>query len=269
MMAIEINRIKETFRELAAEGSKAFIAYLTGGYPNLAATGELVQTIASAGADVIEIGVPFSDPVADGAVIQRASQHALEAGTSLSAIISLVADIRKKTQVPLVLMSYCNPVFRFGIEEFARQASVAGVDGIIIPDLPFEEAGIIEQLLNDHGICLVPLIAPTSTEERMRQVMKSDQGFVYCVSVTGTTGGASGDMHEIADYSGKVRKYTKAPIALGFGISDPATASNMAEHADAVIVGSAIVKIIEEYRDDKALMKDKVAQFVRSIKDAI
>ena len=265
----KINRISDTFNKLKIAGRKGFIAYVTGGDPDIDTTHELVLAIEQAGADIIEIGVPFSDPMADGPVIQLASERALAAGTSLRKIIALVEDLRKQTQVPLVLMSYYNPILRYGLAQFAANAAAAGVDGVIIPDLPFEEAATLQVVLDKKDIFLIPLVAPTSTAERLEHGLRSVQGFVYCVAVNGTTGGISANSNDVARYCAQVAMHTKIPLAIGFGISNKEQAAKMSEYADAVIVGSAIVKIIEQYHNDKALMLNKVAEFVREIHAAI
>lgn len=241
-----MNRIAKKFQELKSQNEKALITFVTAGDPNLNATEDLVLALASNGADIIELGIPFSDPLADGPIIQKASQRALKAGTNVSKILGLVAQLRQKTEVPLVLMTYVNPLYSFGLEEFVKEAAKVGVDGLIIPDLPFEERDLIERLMFDYGLALIPLIAPTTPKDRIKEIIRLAQGFVYCVSVTGVTGIRGNVSNNVEAFLNTVVSNSNLPVAVGFGISTPEQGTRMAEVCDGVIVGSALVKLIEE-----------------------
>ncbi|MBI5181661.1 MAG: tryptophan synthase subunit alpha [Nitrospirae bacterium] len=262
------NRIDETFQRLKAKGEKALIPFVTAGDPDIDATKRLVIEMERAGADIIELGVPFSDPIADGPTIQRASYRSLKAGTTLRKIIGIVAELRKTTNVPLVLMTYYNPVFKYGVSKFVRDAVDAGVDGIIVPDLPPEEGeGIIEEGKR-MGLDTIFLIAPTSTKDRIKMISSISTGFIYYVSLTGVTG-ARGPLPETIEASVKrVRKITNKPVAVGFGISTSEQAGRVASFADGVIIGSAIVGLIEKNLNGPDLI-EAVAAFVRGIKAGI
>ncbi|KJS16997.1 MAG: tryptophan synthase subunit alpha [Peptococcaceae bacterium BRH_c4b] len=264
---MENNRITRKFNELREKKEKGLIAYITSGDPDLAATVELAVAIAEAGADLIELGIPFSDPVADGPVIQQASQRALERGVRLSGIIDAAAGIRKKTDLPLIFMTYYNPVLQYGLDRFVDHSAAAGIDGLIVPDLPLEEAGPLLNCCRQNGLALIPLVAPTTTPHRLEKICKEADGFVYCVSVTGVTGVKEIDT-DIAKFTSGVRKYTDIPLALGFGISSPELAANMARHCDAVVVGSAIVKIISQ-TNGSVDMLPAVSKLVADIKNAL
>jgi tryptophan synthase alpha chain len=216
------------------------------GDPSLMRTKEIVLLFEECGADIVELGVPFSDPLADGPTIQRASERSLREGTTLRKVISLVSDIRNATRIPLVLMTYFNPVFRYGTENFIRDARNAGVDGVIIPDLPPDEAHDFIRLSRAHRLDTIFLLAPTSTEHRIRKVIKSSRGFIYYVAITGITGAnllLDGTMEILIAH---IRKYTANPIAVGFGVSTPDDAATIAKLSDGVIVGSAIIKRLQE-----------------------
>lgn len=260
-----INRIDKTFKMLRSRGEKALIPYIMAGDPNLERTGELVIEMAGQGADVIELGVPFSDPIADGPTIQKASERALKGSASLSKILTLVADLRRQVQIPIVLMTYYNPVLRYGVERFVEEAVTSGVDGLIIPDLPPEEGQDLISYSKRLNLDVVLLLAPTSTKERMKKISHASSGFIYYVSMTGITGARLDDIEEVQRKIDEIRGYTKKPISVGFGISDPVQAANIARFADGVIVGSAIVRKIEETGDNPTLIK-KVGEFVQSLK---
>jgi tryptophan synthase alpha chain len=237
-----MSRIGKKFSAVVKAGKKAFIPYIMAGDPNLARTVELIGILEDCGADIIELGVPFSDPLADGPTIQKAAQRALSEGVTLHKVIDLVSDVRKRTQTPIVLMTYYNPIFHYGEERFVRDASAAGVDGIIVPDLPPEEAGNILSFSRKSDFDIIFLVAPTSTEERVGRVAKSSRGFIYYVSITGITGSKLSMDSSIASHVSKIRSMSGKPVAVGFGISTPEEASEVARFADGVIVGSAIVK---------------------------
>jgi tryptophan synthase alpha chain len=238
-------RIAQKFAALRSTGEMGLVTYITAGDPTLAATEKFVLALAAAGADVIELGVPFSDPVADGPVIQRASERALRNGTTLASVLSLVKSLRAKTQVPLVLFSYYNPVLQMGLEKFAEAAKTAGADGALITDITPEEAADYRAAMAMHGLDTVFLAAPTSTDERLALISKSTSGFLYLISRTGVTGTKDQLADELPALARRVRRFTELPIAIGFGISLPGHVSLLGGLADAAVVGSALVEEIE------------------------
>jgi len=240
------SRIEKTFKRLKKEGKKAFIPYIMAGDPSLQMTKDIVLLFEKCGADIVELGVPFSDPLADGPTIQRASERALKNGVTLRKVISLVKDVRQKTQIPIVLMTYYNPVFKYREDDFIRDAKDAGVDGVIVPDLPPDEAEDFIKISKKTNLNTIFLLAPTSTEDRIKKVIRASSGFIYYVSITGITGAAlllDGSMEVSIS---NIKKYTDKPIAVGFGVSTPLEATAVAKVSDGVIVGSAIVKRIHE-----------------------
>lgn len=249
----------------AFSNGKAFIAFLTAGDPSAECTVNYILEMEKAGADLIEIGIPFSDPTAEGVVIQEASLRALKGGMTTEGVFQIVEEVRKKSQVPLALMTYLNPVFHYGYEGFFSRCQSLGVDGIIVPDLPFEEKREAEEVAARFGVDVISLIAPTS-KERIRLIAKEAKGFIYVVSSMGVTGVRSQITTDIAGMVKEIRAVTDTPCAIGFGISTPEQAAEMAGYADGVIVGSAIVKQIEKYGEkaEKAL-----ADYVSSMKAAI
>lgn len=263
-----MNRIDQRFQDLRAAGVPAFIPYITAGDPTLAVTGQLVHEFVKAGVDIIEFGVPFSDPVADGVVNQEAAQRALKHNVSLRDIIGLVKELRQTTQIPLVLFTYFNPVLAYGVPAFAEDAAAAGVDGVLCVDLPPEEAAKeYKRCLDEKGIATIFLIAPTSTPERIALIAKSCSGFVYYVSRTGVTGERDGIESSVKGAVEQIQQHTDIPVAVGFGISTPGQAAEVASFADGVIVGSAIVRMIGELGEapDTA---SRVGAFVKSLVDA-
>lgn len=260
-------RINDAFERLRGRGEKGLIPFVTAGYPNLETTRRLVLAMAESGADLIELGVPFSDPLADGPVIQRASQGALDAGTTLAGILALVAELRRETSVPLVLMSYFNPILSFGLGLLMSAAARAGADGLIIPDLPLEEAGPVLTLADEYGVDLIPLVAPTSTPRRIAAIAGQARGFVYCVSVTGVTGTRAGHSEKLAGVCRTVRAHTGLPVAVGFGIAQDAQVRALAPHADALIVGSAVVDLIQS--GDESGSVGRVRSLVLELKKAL
>jgi tryptophan synthase alpha chain len=263
-----MNRIEQRFAELAEHGKKAFIPYITAGDPNLERTGELLLALESAGADVVEFGVPFSDPIADGPVNQEAAQRALLNHVTLHHVVALVKQMRARTKIPVVLFTYFNPVLSYGLEAFAKDCADAGVDGVLCVDLPPEEADEYKRLLDEAGVATVFLLAPTSTEERMELVARQSTGFIYYVSRTGVTGtreSLDAQLHAKVD---EIRAHTNKPIAVGFGISTPEQAREVAEYADGVIVGSAIVRMIGELGDAPDMPK-RVGEFARSLVEGV
>lgn len=238
-------RIGSLFKSCRAAHRKAFIAYLTGGDPTPAHTASLVTALERGGADLIELGVPFSDPIADGPIIQRASDRALRAHTTVLGLLEIVREIRRSSQVPLLLFSYLNPLLRYGFERLAAEAAEAGVDGVLLTDLCIEEATEPVQELRQRGLDTVFLAAPTSTERRLRLIAKHSSGFIYLVSRTGVTGEQVSVSESTAPLVSRVRQLTDLPLAVGFGISTPKQVAEVAHLADAVVVGSAIVRFIE------------------------
>ena len=255
-----MNRIETAFKN-----KKAFIPFITAGYPNISKTKDFIYKMVSAGADLIEIGIPFSDPVAEGPVIQEASQKALEAGTNLNNIFELVKKVRKSVSIPLVFMTYVNPVFKYGYDKFFKECSLIGIDGIIIPDLPFEEKNEISDYAKKYDIKIISLIAPTS-EDRIKQIAKEAEGFLYVVSSMGVTGVRNEIKTDLKSILASVKNITNVPTAIGFGIHSPEQTTEMAKIADGVIVGSAIIKIIKEYGNNA---DEYIYNYVKKMKNAI
>jgi tryptophan synthase alpha chain len=262
------SRLDRTFARLRQGGEQAIIAYVMAGDPSLQETEHLVGELEQAGADIIELGVPFSDPIADGPVIQQAAARALLSGTSVRTILPMVARIRATTQIPLVLMVYYNNIHAFGPERFCHEAAQAGVDGLIVPDMPPDEAGPLKGPAAAAGLQLIFLLAPTSTAERRTFVARQSEGFVYCVSLTGITGAKLRNVADVGKNVEKIRKATQVPVAVGFGVATPEDAANVAAIADGVIIGSAIVKQIAAHQQEPGMVKH-VAEFVRSLKTAM
>ena len=263
-----MNRIAETFASLKAADRKALIPYIMAGDPDLETTAALVQELDRRGADLVELGVPFSDPIADGPTIQRAALRALSRGTNLRGIVDTVATIRGRSGIPIVLMTYYNPVLAYGIETLCRDAARAGVDGLIVPDLPPEEGAELSDACQRQGLSVIFLLAPTSTKARIELVNRHTTGFVYCVSLTGVTG-ARGQLAEgVNEFMADVRSRTDSPLGLGFGISSPEQAYEASHLADGVIVGSAIINVMEEHAGE-ADMTRSVGKYVASLRQGI
>ncbi len=263
-----MNRIETRFRELAQAGRKAFIPYITAGDPTLARTAEVVLALEAAGADIIEFGIPFSDPIADGPVNQAAAYRALEHNVSLHDVVGLVKELRAKTQIPIVLFTYVNPVLAYGLEAFARDASSAGVDGVLCVDLPPEESEDYKRLLDAAGVATIYLIAPTSTEERIRLIAECSTGFIYYVSRTGVTGVRQDIEQSVEGMVKSIKRFTNKPVSVGFGVSTPEQAREIARYADGVIVGSAIVRLVGELGDTPE-MPVRVGAFAKTLADAV
>jgi tryptophan synthase alpha chain len=238
-----MNRIKAKFDEIKREGRKGFIPFVTAGDPDLDTSLEIVLRLAERGADVIELGVPFSDPMADGPTIQRSSDRALAGGTSFSDVLDLAAKIRERTDIPLVLFTYFNPFLRFGIEEFCR--ADCGIDGVLLTDVIEDEADVISRQLGDHAIDLISLVAPTTTDQRIENICAGARGFIYAVSRAGVTGAQRETSSEAEALVARVRQFTELPVAVGFGISTAEQIADVWRYADAAVVGSAIVSEIE------------------------
>jgi tryptophan synthase alpha chain len=261
-----VARIAEAFRKVSAEGRAALIPYLTLGYPTPHLSLELVEAAVAGGADLVELGIPFSDPLADGPTIQRATHLALQQGMTVPRCLEMAAELRASgVEVPLLFMGYVNPILAYGVEAFVQDSPQAGINGFIVPDLPPEEADEIEAACRHSGLALVYLLAPTSTEERVALVAERSQGFVYLVSLVGVTGARDALPPGLVEFVGRVRKVTEMPLAVGFGISTPAQARRVGELANGVVVGSAILRLVE----DEAAVKQpvrKVEDFVRSLR---
>jgi tryptophan synthase alpha chain len=261
-----LDAIRAAFTGAHAEGRATFMPFFTIGYPDLPSSLDVIAALAAAGADAIEIGMPFSDPLADGPTIQHASQIALENGVRIADCIAAVRTLRARgVRVPLVMMGYINPLLSYGLDRFVADAAAAGASGFIVPDLPPEEAGEMAGHCAAHGLALIPLIAPTSTADRIRQVTADARGFVYLVSVTGVTGARDALPPDLADYVSRVRGLTPLPLAVGFGISRPEQAAAVAALADGVIVASALIQLmagggIDAVRDLAAALRAACAQ---------
>lgn len=255
-----MSKISEAFKD-----TKAFIPFITGGDPSLEITEQLLYAMEEAGADIIEIGIPFSDPIAEGPVIQAANERALAAGCTTDRLFETVKKAREKVQVPMVFLTYLNPIFTYGKERFMERCRECGVQGVIVPDMPFEEKGELREVCREYGVEIISLIAPTS-HERITAIAKEAEGYIYCVSSLGVTGMRKEISTDIQGMVDKVRQVTKVPCAVGFGISTPEQAQKMAAVSDGVIVGSRIVKIVEEY-GEKAV--PYVKEYVGNMKKAL
>ncbi|MDD4980361.1 MAG: tryptophan synthase subunit alpha [Candidatus Omnitrophica bacterium] len=260
-----MNRIDKKFKDLKKKNKKAFIAFITAGYPNLDTTRKLVLEFAKNGVDIVELGVPFSDPMADGPIIQEASQESLKRGVNLNDILKLVKTLRKDTDIPLCLMTYYNPIFCFGEEKFARKASGSGVDGVIIPDLPPEEAATFIESAKKYDLDIIFFLAPTSTKERMKFISGVSRGFIYYVSLTGVTGVRKKLPSDLINNLKAVKKNTRKPVCVGFGVSSAKQVRQIYKIADGVIIGSAIIRRIKENIGRPDLVK-RVGGFIRKLK---
>jgi len=264
----KMSRISQTFESLRRKGEKALIPFVTAGYPDLATTEKLIYEIEKNGADLLELGVPFSDPMADGPVIQYSSERALQKGTNLKMILALVKTVRLKTDMPIILMGYFNPFFSYGLKRFTEDAKRVGVDGVLVVDLPPEEAGDMITHAGAVGLDLIFLLAPTSDQKRINLIVKNATGFIYYVSLTGVTGIRSSLDRDIRKQVTRIKKITSIPIGVGFGISTPQQAKTIAKWADAVVVGSALIKKIKESKSPKAIVAN-VGKLIKSLKEAI
>jgi tryptophan synthase alpha chain len=263
------NRIQETFEALKGKGEKALIPYIMAGDPSLAVTESLVLALELGGADLIELGVPFSDPIADGPVIQQAAERALRSGTTLKKILSTVTNLRMKTSIPLILMAYYNTILAMGIEPFCAQAVQAGVDGLIVPDLPPEESDLLYEVAQaGGGPVMIFLLAPTSTAERRRAVMKRTHGFIYYVSLTGITGAKLTDLSQVGKRVEQIQRTSGKPVAVGFGIASADQAREVVQFADGVIIGSALVRKIFEHHSAPTFLTD-IQRTTRQLKSVL
>lgn len=259
------SRIARKFEELKARDERGLVVYLTAGDPTPSRTVSLVMALERAGADIIELGVPFSDPIADGPVIQRAAERALKAGASVAGILEMARRIRKQSQIPLLLFTYLNPVLRYGFERLALEAKDAGIDGCLLTDLSVEEAGDYVERMRNHGLDTVFLAAPTSTPRRLELVARYSTGFIYLVSRTGVTGERDQLPADVSEMVGALRAQSSLPIAVGFGVSRREHVEALRGEADGVIVGSAIVRLIEEH-GESADLEARLEAFVRDLK---
>ncbi len=260
-----MNRIEQKFRELRKLKKKALIAYIMAGDPDLETTYKLVLEMERQGADIIELGVPFSDPIADGPTIQRAGQRALRSKADLGKILALVLRLRKKTEVPIILMTYFNILFRFSLVKFVREASKRGVDGLIIPDLIPEEAGELLSLSKAHNLSLIFLVSSTSDAARIKKVTSMTRGFIYYVSLTGVTGARSSLPKDIRDNVLRIKKINSKPVCVGFGISKAKQVKEISKFSDGVVIGSAIVNVMERNLGKRDLIK-RVGNFIKYLK---
>jgi len=263
-----VSRLEATFTRLRARGERALVAYLMAGDPSLAETRPLVVEAERRGADVIELGVPFSDPLADGPVIQRAGTRALAAGTSLARVLEMVSTLRAQVHVPLVVMTYYNPVLAFGLKSFARTAADAGADGVIVPDLPWEECEPLRAETEPAGLDMIQFVAPTSTPTRVKTIARLSRGFIYVVSLTGVTGARRELPKDVDAQIRTLRLVTTKPVCVGFGVSTPEQVAAVGQIADGVAVGSAIVRTIEEHTGTAALV-DRVGDFIAALKQPL
>lgn len=255
-----MSRISDAFKK-----GKAFIPFITGGDPDVETTYELIKAMAANGADIIEIGIPFSDPIAEGPVIQEADLRALSSGTTTDALFDMVVRLRKEIDIPLIFMTYANPIYVYGKERFMKRCADVGIDGVIVPDIPFEEKAELSGVCKENGIDLISMIAPTS-DDRIETIAKEAEGFIYCVSSLGVTGVRSEIKTDIGAMVAHVKTVTDTPVAVGFGISTPEQAKKMAALSDGAIVGSGIVKIVAQYGKDAI---PHVADYVKKMKAGV
>lgn len=256
-----MTRIEQAF----LKQSKAFIGFITAGDPDLESTKELILAMEKAGADIIEVGIPFSDPVAEGEVIQRANQRALEAGCTTDKIFAMLADVRKISQVPLVFLTYVNPIYIYGGQKFFAKCKAIGIDGVIVPDVPFEEKANLQKYCSEYQVDLISLIAPTS-KARIQSIAKEAKGYIYVVSSLGVTGVRQTITTDVQTIVKEIRKCTATPVAVGFGISTCVQAKTMAAVSDGAIVGSAIIKLVEQYGKDAV---SPVTAYVKAMAEAV
>ncbi len=268
-----MSKIKDTFKKIGSKNEKALVMYLTAGDPDLDTTEKLLLTLQEAGADIIEIGVPFSDPMADGPTIQRAAGRALKGGTTLENIFDMLKGVRPGLKVPVILFGYFNPVLNLGLKRFSKRAREAGIDGLILVDLPYEESREIrrftDNLDNGNKIDFINLISPVTDGRRLEEIISDASGFLYYVSVTGVTGVRDELPKDVEEQIVRLKGMTELPVVVGFGVSNPETASRLGEVSDGVVVGSALVNIIEEYGKSGDLLHNKVGDFVSSLKEGL
>lgn len=263
-----MNRLDQCFADLRSKNQRAFVAYICAGDPTLEKTRDIVLALEKCGADIVELGLPFSDPLADGIVNQMAADRALRGGTTIAKVIAFIKELRRETQIPLVLFTYLNPVYTYGFEAFHMDAAAAGADGVLILDLPPDEAAQNKELIESSGLKHIRLIAPTTPVERIKIIAAQAEGFIYYVSREGVTGAQTTLSDSIGSMVGAIKAATKTPVCVGFGISNPEQAKTVAAMADGVVVGSAIVKLIEQHGHGADLTA-KVSAFVKPLVDAV
>ena len=260
-----MSRLADTFARLRAAGRPGLVTYVTAGDPDLARTAGILRALERGGADVLEVGVPFSEPLADGPVIQRATERALAAGSTLPKVLDLLASLRAELRVPVVIFSYANPILRFGVERFADRAVEAGVDGVLVLDLPIEEAGGFHAVMAARAIDTILLLSPTTSDDRLRQAAQMGRGFLYAISRLGVTGARDRIADGAHDMVDRIRRVSDLPVALGFGISKPEHVREVGQWADAAVVGSALVNVIAE-AGSSADLNRRVEEYVRWLK---
>ncbi len=263
-----MNRIDRLFKALRKRNKTALMPFLVAADPTPAHTRDLIAATEDAGADMIELGVPFSDPIADGPTIQAAGQRALASGVTLHEVLDMVKDVRKDVHLPIVLMSYYNLLYQYPIEDFAQRAADVGLDGVIVPDLPPEEAGPWRRAARRAGLHVIFLVTPTTPQNRVRKVDSLSKGFLYYVSVTGVTGTRDKLPRDLALALDRTRRQVRNPLAVGFGIGTPSQVAALAPHADGIIVGSALVRVIEKHQNSSSLV-DEVRSFVQALKEPL
>ncbi len=264
-----MNRIDAKFKELKKQKKKAFVAYICAGDPDIATTKKLAIELVKSGVDILELGIPFSDPLADGPTIQRASQRALKKNVNLPAIFSLVRSLRSSLDIPIVLMGYLNPIYDYGIKRFIKDAKSSGCDGVIIPDLIPEESDEFLKDAKKENLYMIFLAAPTSSKERLNLIAKKSSGFIYYVSLTGVTGARSSLPTHIKDHINQIKKISKKPVCIGFGVSTPKQVKNLSSFSDGVIVGSAIINRIEKNLPDKKKAVKSASAFAKQLKQGL
>jgi len=262
-----MNRISAAFQRLKQRNEKALVGFVTAGDPDIAASQAIIEEMLEGGLDILELGVPFSDPTADGPYIQRSSMRALKSDMNIKTILTMVEKIRIKSECPIILFSYYNPMLAYGIEKLYRDAVKAGVDGFLIVDLPIDESAELTSLWPDKALCLIRLIAPTTPAARMKKITEDAEGFIYLVSRTGVTGSGQIDINEVSTVLTQIKTFTELPVCVGFGVSKPEQVSQLCTIADGVVVGSAFEKMIEDNLDKNDL-PSMVGNFARELKDS-
>lgn len=264
-----MKRIENKFQELKQKKQKALVVYVTAGDPDIGATYQIASCLAQSDVDILEIGIPFSDPTADGPIIQEASQRALKNGVSLPSILNMIKSLREVSDIPVVLFGYYNPIFAYGNEQFAKDAKKSGVDGILIVDLPPEESNELRKYTDPASIDFISLVAPTTSLSRTKIIAKKAGGFIYFISITGVTGSAiPDDISSIAKDVDRIRTVTKLPIVVGFGISTPSQAREISKFADGIVIGSAFVKLINDNKN-KPDMLEIISSYAKELKSAL
>ena len=263
-----MNKIEEKFKSLKDEGRSALVCYVTAGDPTIGLTKDIVFELENSGADIIELGIPFSDPMADGPTIQLASERSLANGTTLPDVLDIIKEVRKSSDIPIVLFGYYNPFLKYGLEKIAKDARSVGADGILVVDLPPEESKEFKKHTDENGLSLIFLLAPTSTESRIKLVSENASGFIYLVSITGVTGSRPDMEFQLSTLTNDIKELSNLPVGVGFGVSSAEHAKEISSFADAVIVGSALVKIIQENDSNKKVLLNKINTFINELSEA-